>query len=429
MRRILPLLCCVFMYTYAFAQKDCRHQEYTDKLLTDYPEMKQKMVAVEEFITSNSGDRRTVLSGTANASSIPDIITIPVVVHILYNTEAQNLSDQQILSQIEALNKDYRHLNQDKINVPAHFAGLAADCGIEFQLAKTDPKGFATNGIVRRKTSIQLFGTDDRAKFTSRGGDDAWDAGKYLNIWVCNLVGGVVGYSSPVGGPAATDGVVIASTAFGIGPGNTSTFNKGRTATHEIGHWLNLRHIWGDTYCGDDKVDDTPSQRSPNRGCPSGKNFTCGTTTNGDMYMNFMDLTNDACMYMFTAGQRERMRALFMPGGPRNSLLKSHALTASSSEPSVPATLPLNDKVPVNASGAGIYPNPASTSFTVQLSDADLAGGRTFAIYNHLGQPVQHCQIKGKLNKVDISHLNNGVYYLKSIDGDSKTMMKFVKVK
>jgi hypothetical protein len=135
----------------------------------------------------------------------------------------------------------------------------------------------------------------------------------------------VLGYSSLPGGPADKDGIVISSMVFGTF--NTiSPFNKGRTATHEIGHWLNLKHIWGDGFCGDDKVDDTPNQESANRGCPGGEKITCGTSAHGDMYMNFMDLTDDACMYMFTLGQKERMRALFAQGGPRNSLVTSKAL-------------------------------------------------------------------------------------------------------
>jgi len=165
-------------------------------------------------------------------------------------------------------------------------------------------------------------------KSSTTGGTNAWNTGQYLNIWVCNLSNNTLGYAQFPGGAAATDGVVILTTAFGRYGSASAPFNLGRTATHEVGHWLNLRHIWGDASCGNDFVSDTPTQQAANTGCPSFPKRTCGNTTNGDMFMNYMDYTDDACMYMFSTGQSSRMNALFAAGGARASLTTSLGGTA-----------------------------------------------------------------------------------------------------
>src|SRR5664279_2917617 len=194
-----------------------------------------------------------VLSSIANADdanvrdTLPgEVIVVPVVFHVLYNTSVQNVSDQQVLSQLTVLNNDYRRLNADTINTPEPFKKIAADTRIVFCLAKVDPNGRYTSGIIHKYTKEALFLSDDEMKFSSGGGDDAWDSKKYLNIWVCNLFGRTLGYAVMPGGPAEKDGVVIQYTAFGTLGTAVAPFNKGRTTTHEIGHWLGLRHLWGD---------------------------------------------------------------------------------------------------------------------------------------------------------------------------------------
>lgn len=162
-------------------------------------------------------------------------------------------------------------------------------------------------------------------KFTAQGGLDAWPRDQYLNLWVCDLSGGLLGYAQFPGGAAATDGVVCDYQYFGT-IGSSAPFNKGRTATHEVGHWLNLYHIWGDdgTACtGSDLVADTPNQADENYGCPVFPAVSCSNGPNGDMFMNYMDYTDDACMNMFTAGQKAREQALFATGGARVALLSS----------------------------------------------------------------------------------------------------------
>ncbi|TBR18749.1 MAG: zinc metalloprotease, partial [Chitinophagaceae bacterium] len=141
-----------------------------------------------------------------------------------------------------------------------------------------------------------------------------------LNIWVCNLGGGILGYAQFPGGNPATDGIVLDDNATGNVGTAAAPFNKGRTATHEVGHYLNLRHIWGDTNCGNDFVGDTPLHNTYNFGCPSYPHYSTCSGTPIEMTMNYMDYTDDACMYMFSAGQKTRMQAVFVVGGPRNSL-------------------------------------------------------------------------------------------------------------
>lgn len=241
------------------------------------------------------------------------ITRISVVVHVVYNTEAQNISDEQIASQMTVLNQDFRLANTDAQSIPASFKPLAADARIEFSLADVDPAGNKTTGITRTRTSQAAFSDDDDGvKFAAKGGVDAWPADRYLNIWVCELSGNLLGYAQFPGGPAETDGVVILHSAFGTVGTSSAPFNLGRTTTHEIGHWLNLRHIWGDDGdgCnGTDFVDDTPNQAGANTGAPTFPRVSCNNHPHGDMFMNYMDYVDDAAMFMFTSGQVVRMQA------------------------------------------------------------------------------------------------------------------------
>lgn len=309
------------------AQRNCGSMENLERLQSIDPQIKTNIDAIErhtqEYIQKPHLHTRTVVS-------------IPVVVHVLYNITEENISDAQIQSQIDVLNKDFRKLNSDIGSVPTAFAGLAADSEVEFCLATVDPNGATTTGITRTSTTKTSFGTDDKMKYTAQGGKDAWNTSKYLNLWVCDLGTSLLGYAQFPGGSAATDGVVIHYKYFGTIGTATAPYHKGRTATHEIGHWLNLRHIWGDANCGSDLVSDTPTQQTSNYGCPSYPHVTCSNGTNGDMFMNYMDYTDDACMYMFSTGQKTRMQSLFAAGGARASLLTSNGCSGGTTPP--PAT-------------------------------------------------------------------------------------------
>lgn len=260
------------------------------------------------------------------------IVRVPVVVHVVYRTAAQNISDAQIRSQLDVLNADYRRLNADAGQVPAAFAPVAADTRIEFALAVRDPNCAATTGITRTRTTVTgfTFATKNNMKSAATGGADPWPNDRYLNIWVCHFTDGTLGYATYPGAPASVDGVVIQHSAFGTIGTVASPFDLGRTATHEIGHWLNLYHLWGDddnsgVACArSDGVADTPTQLGENIGCPAFPHITCGNGPNGDMFMNYMDYTDDACMFMFSAGQVDRMNATLSVA--RASILASDGL-------------------------------------------------------------------------------------------------------
>ena len=228
------------------------------------------------------------------------IVTIKTHVHVVYNTADQNISAAQINSQIAAMNKDFRATNPDKSSTPSAFAGLVTDARIQFKLAE----------VTRTRTTKASFTTDDAVKKASTGGIAPITPKTHLNLWVCPLGGGLLGYAQFPGGPVATDGVVINYQAFGTSGTARAPFNKGRTATHEVGHYFNLRHIWGDTpdCSGSDMVADTPNAAGPNFGTPAFPVVTCNNGPNGDMFMNYMDYTDDAAMFMFTAQQVLRMR-------------------------------------------------------------------------------------------------------------------------
>jgi len=265
-------------------------------------------------------------------------------VHVLHRGEAigvgRNISDAQVLSQIDVLNEDFRRLNEDRINTPAVFQPVADDPNFEFRLACIDPNGNPTSGITRTFAGVNQFdplgninldlSINEQVtgiKFTNVGGIDAWPTDRYLNIWVCDMSGGIFGYGQfPDEYPVKpnTDGVVVLFNAFGRVGNLLPALDQGRVCVHEIGHWLNLRHIWGDAVCGNDFVDDTPTQQGPNRGCPGFPHITCNNGPNGDMFMNYMDYTDNGCQNIYTRGQSLRMRAIFAQGGPRAAFIDNY---------------------------------------------------------------------------------------------------------
>lgn len=304
----------------SIAQRNCHTMDNHERLLQEDAHYFERLEKIEQFTNY------AISSGKVNQNKA--VITIPVVVHVVYNTSAQNVSDAQIQSQLDVLNKDFRKLNTDLNLVPSTFTSLVADAEINFCLANRDPSGNPTTGILRVQTGQTSFSTNDGVKYASSGGSTAWPANQYLNIWVCNMSGGILGYAQFPGGASATDGVVIGYTCFGTMGTAQAPFNKGRTATHEVGHWLNLRHIWGDATCGSDLVSDTPVHNTSNYGCPSHpRSNSCGTSA--EMFMNYMDYVDDACMQMFSNGQKSRMRALFVSGGARASLATSPGCSGS----------------------------------------------------------------------------------------------------
>lgn len=291
----------------AAMERRCASYELLREKIAADPAYRDRLRALESFT------QRVVASGITERVSARGEIIIPVVFHVVYNTPQENISDAQIASQIDVLNEDFNLRNHDNRLVPTYFKDLKADVGIRFVLDRT--VRVQSN---RKQWSIG-YG-DESVKYSTRGGSDVVDPSTYLNVWVCDLGNNLLGYATFPGWDPATDGIVLNYPAVGRTGTLFRNYDKGRTATHEIGHWLNLRHIWGDATCGNDFVDDTPLHDSPNYRCPeSGLRSTC-TGAPFEMWMNYMDYTYDACMYMFTTGQKARMLATMAPGGPRASL-------------------------------------------------------------------------------------------------------------
>lgn len=286
----------------------CASQEVLEEKMAADPALRSRMEAIEAQtakVLQNKSAYRLLADGT---------IEIPVVVHVLYRTASENISDAQIASQIDVLNEDFSNTNLDSVKVPAHFANLNTNVGLRFVLAQT----------IRKYSSKRSWSTNDDMKRSSKGGSDAVDPQNNLNMWVVNKMQAygstILGYAQFPGGAWATDGVVIGHNFFGRVGTLSSPYHLGRTATHEVGHWINLRHIWGDATCGSDLVDDTPTHNTSNGGCPAADHKSTCSGTPLEMWMNYMDYTYDACMYMFTHKQRDRARAVFTPGAFRAAL-------------------------------------------------------------------------------------------------------------
>jgi hypothetical protein len=341
------------------------------------------------------------------------VVKIPVVVHVVWNTAAENIPEYQIRGQIDSLTKDFRKRNVDAANIPSQrFRDLAADCEIEFCLANRDTLGNACTGIVRKQTNIPNFGEqyEDTNKrkvcYTAYGGDNAWRPDRYLNIWVCGFSdGGILGYSTPIAKILATspaeDGCIINSRAFGVSLNNLTGRNKGRTLVHEVGHYFNLLHIFGfDTTCNDDdEVDDTPRQGGRNSFCPSFPAAQSCPGNGGDMFMNYMDYPYDECVLMFTRGQKARMWATL--DGYRNGLI----LRGLACDPFM-GTNNLTD------ADWSIYPNPAASSLTIQMPEAWQNKEKTIELTDVAGRILLKKAVYTEGSPFEFGDVPNGLYFL-----------------
>jgi hypothetical protein len=288
--------------------RQCATYEVLQEQLKADPSLAKRMNDIEDVISK-------VIANPSQYKLVNGVYEIPVWVNVLYKTSAENISDAQIQSQINVLNEDFGATNGDIGKIPSLFSGVqAGNIPIKFV--------WDASKVTRKATTTTSWSTNNAMKYASQGGIDATTPTTVLNIWVCNLANGILGYAQFPGGTAASDGVVILYSAFGSRakyPTGTfiNTYDLGRTATHEVGHWLNLRHIWGDARCGTDFVDDTPAHDAANYGCPlvGHKSRCAGKPV--EMTMNYMDYTDDFCMYMFTAKQEARMLATFATGGGR----------------------------------------------------------------------------------------------------------------
>jgi Pregnancy-associated plasma protein-A/Secretion system C-terminal sorting domain len=384
---------------------------------------------IAQKIQERKARRQAMPQGTA------EVITIPVVVHVIHNGDAlgsnENITDAQVISQINVLNQDYRRM----AGSPG-FNSLAvgADVEINFCLAKTNPAGALTTGIEHLNKG-QASWTESQIENTLKP-TTYWNPDKYFNIWVCNFGGDladVLGYAQfpnlsglsglpNNSGSASTDGVVIGYKYFGsqtlYPAGNyESPYNGGRTCTHEIGHALGLLHIWGDVNnCNNstDHCDDTPVAYDANDNCPANLN-SCPTKPGNDMTNNYMDYTRDSCMNIFTQDQKERMLAVMENSSRRSSLVTSTVCQA-----------PMGIEDFMSLNGMNVYPNPAQDVLNISTESGDLPD--SFVIYNSLGQTMANVKVGSTANlTVNTSAYSNGIYFIKIDKGSQSKTVKFIK--
>jgi Pregnancy-associated plasma protein-A/Secretion system C-terminal sorting domain len=348
------------------------------------------------------------LMNEKDGSSVTPNVIIPVVFHVVYQVShpEENISDDQIISQIEALNRDYGFHNTDTLLSSHPFYPRAAKTGIQFCLAKTDPWGLPTSGITRDTTSTESWDLNSNANWVKskiRGGADQWDPGKYLNIWVCNLALPVLGYATfPWNLPdnPKMDGIVIGFNHIGTRGTLMAGTALGRTATHEAGHWLGLIHIWGDDTCGTDRVTDTPPAVYLDFGCPSyphRPHNQCGSDSLGELYMNYMNYVDDNCMNMFTWGQVQRMQTTFET--QRYEMRRTNCNGPSGI---------------TQVGGKNIHflisPNPAKQEVEITMP-VFIDGAYTVKVFDLSGRLCAAYEIgNSEKNLIDIGSLSNGMY-------------------
>ena len=343
-----------------------------------------------------------------NIASSRGAITIPVVVHIVYPTEVENISDEQVFSQITALNRDFNRQNLNLTKVHSDFQSRIANVGFNFCLATIDPDGNPTNGITRTSTQSDFVYSRDATWIyhTEDGGKTAWDTNQYLNIWVTKINGFLGFASKPFENSPDEDGVVISAAYIGMCGTALPPFNLGRTGTHEVAHYFNIFHTWGtgnDACSHDDFVADTPSQSDAYSGCPNIDESSCRSR---DITANFMNLSEDACLAMFTKGQAMRMQAALI--GARSGLLNGN-----SCEPYFPT---------VSGEEIKVYPNPASYYFCVEVGNVPLEEIPYF-IFNAQGAKVEEGIVQPNSRQHFLSY-RNGVYFIQFMDGSKEGVVK-----
>lgn len=362
-----------------------------------------------------------------NSQDRSTVYTIPVVVHVVYNNADENIPDSVIFNQIEILNDSYGYTNADTANLRDTFNTIVGTTNIQFELATIGPDGNPTTGITRTQTDITEFGdvgflTGDmsgveRIKSTANGGEDPWDQSRYLNIWVADMsilgFTALMGYATPPSGlsnwPAGSsdgmsDGVVIQYQALGsnnpipLDPGTGPIDFRGRTCVHEVGHYLGLRHIWGDGDCTqEDGIDDTPNalENSQTYGCDSLPLNTCVDNIGilGDlpnMYENYMDYSSEHCQVAFTLGQRDLMRGVIET--ERWDLIDNYPALSTAT---------------YTQSNINMYPNPTTGDITIEGLDGNIS----ILIYANNGQIIR--SISTDETSVKINELPTGIYFVR----------------
>lgn len=392
MRKLILLIAVCFSFALQ-AQRTCATNAKIEQLKADDPGFAAHHKVTTRYLTDVKNLQKS------NTSQTPDVVTIPVVFHVLYKNQTQNISDAQINSQLAVMNADFRKCNSDFSDVvPEVFQEMAADMEICFAKATITPDGQPTDGITRKAVPMEFV--FDMEYYTDEG-QPAWDSSHYLNIWIGRFPPGTLGFGTP---PAAAgeayDGLCISYKYFGDMGTALEPFDKGRTVTHELGHYLGLRHPWGEdaSSCGsslnDDGISDTPATNDPYFGCPNypDNSNMCEPSDDGAMFMNFMDYVDDACMAFFTAGQKEVVQAVI--NGPRAALLGVRETVVNR--------------------GISIYPNPADRYFDIR-SEQILVD--RVEIYNTNGQLKKVNRLDKEQSRIPTDGLETGVYYLRLYSG------------
>jgi len=409
-KKLTYLLFVLFATNFSLTAQEadkCGHDLLLEQSLERDPNVANRMAEIESFTKNWLADEANLQAQTR------EIITIPIVVHVLWSEFSEDISNLQIHSQVGILNEDFRMRNENTGDIPEDFKALAADVGFEFCLATLTPEGDITDGITRTQTDWPCIGDFNtttesgipRLFYSILGGKDAWDPRRYLNIWVAPTCNAFLGFGFYPGQSVAPqeDGVVIDTDYFGNVCNDGRNHHLGRTTTHEIGHYFNLKHIWGTKGCDeeDDFVEDTPRQDNFHGGCPTHPSVSCGSA---DMFMNFMDYTDDACISMFTIGQRNRMLAAI--NGPRAGLLNSNrCLFINQPRPDL---------------GVTVFPNPVDDCIHVEFN-ANFDNDVSVLLYDAAGRLVyQAINNASNIRSIPASDLPTGVYYLHLTNGSTK---------
>lgn len=408
---------------------------YTTHVVDHFDEQNPGYKAAVDDLYNQAIDMMQNTSSSKKTNSEHDtLFRIPVVFHMVYTDPlVDSLDEQLFFDQLDVLNRDFRRKNADTTNTRVDFLPVVGDAGIEFYLAQTDPMGNPTNGITYTLGNPGFFGFEpftDNVKSVATGGQDPWPTDQYLNIWVCNILNGlgVLGYAfPPAAAPnwpqgSATDsskqGVVIHYEVFGPNNpnavGQLSIADQGRTAVHEVGHYLGLRHVWGDGDCTeDDGISDTPlmAENSQAAGCSFAKN-TCNSATPGDlpdMVENYMDYSTEQCQNSFTREQFTIMRNMLVIGRPG----LADIVTATSVGPEVESTSELS-----------AYPNPSLGKFVVQF---DGRGLQELVILDVSGRMVWTATDFDHItHHVDLSGMPSGVYLIQAKTAESVSTQKVI---
>lgn len=407
MKKILLALVSVLTLS-AYGQRSCGTDHKMNAFYESNPIAKANKQALRDFLVNNDY--------TANKGA-KAVVTIPIVVHVLYSSATMNISDAQIFSQIKVLNDDFRKLNADfNTVVPSAFKGVAADLDLNFCLATKKPDGSATDGIVRKSVAGNF---NFNSNYYKASGSPSWDTTKYLNIWVGDMKTYLGWAYLPDNAGAIDDGLAIGYRYFGTVGTLDATYNKGRTATHEIGHYFGLNHIWGDledscgTSAGSDGCADTPATKDAYFGKPVYPTnlYACTTTANGSMFMNYMDYVDDVAMAMFTNDQKTITQNTIV--GPRASLLNSNAC----------ALLAVGDIEKANS--ISLFPNPAVHYISIA---SPLVTVNEVEIFANDGKLVKKASVKNETDKIDVRNLPIGNYFVRTYDnGNFIKSMKFIK--